>query len=163
MGIFNAASALLGSSGAVQQETLPERPPDDEAEPKCTVLVIDDDPAVLLTIRTLLVKRGFNVLSSTSSPKGLDLLRYASRDIRIIVLDYSMPKLNGDETLKFIRQLGPKAKVIGLTAMKLNELPKAYSDGVDKLLSKPVVAAELIGAVDAFLNEGQTASSALQL
>jgi CheY-like chemotaxis protein len=163
MGIFNAASALLSSGGAVEQEAIPERPPDNEAEPKCTILIIDDDPAVLLTVRTLLAKHGFNVLSSTSSPKGLDLLRYAARDIRIVVLDYSMPKLNGDETLKFIRQLSPKAKVIGLTAMKVGDLPKAYLDGVDKLLAKPVVATELISAVDAFLTDGQTASSAFQL
>jgi CheY-like chemotaxis protein len=162
MSIFTAASALLGSSGAVQQEALPDRPPDDGAEPKCTVLIIDDDPAVLLTVKTLLVKRNFNVLSSTSSPKGLDLLRYAARDIRIVVLDYSMPKLNGDETLKFIKQLSPNAKVIGLTAMKIEELPKAYRDGVDKLLAKPVVATELIGTVDGFFNDAQTASSAFQ-
>jgi CheY-like chemotaxis protein len=163
MGIFNTATALLGNSGPAQPEQLPERLPDNEAEPKCTVLVIDDDPAVVLTVRTLLAKHGFNVLSSTSSPKGLDLLRYAARDIRIIVLDYSMPKLNGDETLKFIKRLGPNAKIIGLTAMKFDDLPKTYHDGVDKLLSKPVVAADLISAVDAFLNEEQGVSSAIQM
>jgi CheY-like chemotaxis protein len=163
MGIFNTAAALFSKGGVGQQEGLPERPPEDEAEPKSTILVIDDDPAVLLTVKTLLVKRGFNVLSSTSSPKGLDLLHYAAGDIRVVVLDYSMPKLSGDETLKFIKQLSPNAKVIGLTAMKLDSLPKAYLDGVDKLLTKPVIATELIGAVDGFLSDGQTASSAFQL
>jgi CheY-like chemotaxis protein len=163
MGIFNTATALLSSSGVSQPEALPERLPDDEAEPKCTVLVIDDDPAVLLTVKTLLVKRGFNVLSTPSSPKGLDLLRYAARDIRIVVLDYSMPQLNGDETLTFIKKLSPNAKVIGLTAMKFDSLPKTYLDGVDKLLSKPIIATDLIGAIDGFLNEGQTAPSAFQL
>jgi len=78
------------------------------------------------------------------------------------VLDYSMPQLNGGETLKFIKQLSPKAKVIGLTAMKLDSVPKAYLDGVDKLLTKPVIATVLIGAVCELLGEEQAASSAIQ-
>jgi CheY-like chemotaxis protein len=147
----------------LKQERLPESPSDGEAETKSTILVIDDDPAVLLTVKTLLVKRGFNVLSTPSSPKGLDMLRYAGGDIRIVVLDYSMPKLNGDETLKFIKQLNPNAKVIGLTAMKLDSLPKAYLDGVHKLLTKPVIATALIGAIDELLGDGPTASSAIRL
>ena len=161
MGIFSAAIALF-SNGVGERERLPERPSDDEVKPKSTILVIDDDPAVLLTVKTLLGKRGFNVLTSSSAPKGLDLLRYAARDIRIVVLDYSMPKLNGDETLNFIRQLSPDVRVIGITAMKLDSLPKEYLDGVDKLLTKPVIATQLIGAVDELLGDGQTASSAIE-
>ena len=160
MGIIAAAIALF-SNGVGERERLPERPSDDEVKPKSTILVIDDDPAVLLTVKTLLGKRGFNVLPSSSAPKGLDMLRYTS-DIRIVVLDYSMPKLNGDETLNFIRQLSPDVRVIGITAMKLDSLPKEYLDGVDKLLTKPVIATQLIGAVDELLGDGQTASSAIE-
>jgi CheY-like chemotaxis protein len=157
MGIFSAAIALFSKGGVGQWESLPECPSNDETEPKSTILVVDDDPMVLQTVKTLLVKQGFNVLASSSSPKGLDLLRYAARDIRIVVLDYKMPKLNGDETLKFIRQLSPEVRVIGITAMKLDSLPKEYLDGVDKLLTKPVIATELLGAVDEFLGEAQRA------
>jgi CheY-like chemotaxis protein len=79
-----------------------------------------------------------------------------------VVLDYSMPKLNGDETCNFVRQLRPNAKVIGLTAMNLDSAPKAHLNGLDKLLTKPVIATELIGAVDAFLGQEQTALSVVQ-
>ena len=150
MGIFSTAIALF-SKGVGERERLPDCSSDDEVETKPTVLVIDDDPAVLLTVKSLLGKRGFNVLTSSSAPKGLDLLRYAARDIRIVVLDYSMPKLNGDETLNFIRQLSPDVRVIGITAMKLDSLPKEYLEGVDKLLTKPVIATQLIGVVDELL------------
>ena len=161
MGIIAAAIALF-SNGVGERERLPECPSDGEVKSKSTVLVIDDDPAVLMTVKSLLGKRGFNVLTSSSAPKGLDLLRYAARDIRIVVLDYSMPKLNGDETLNFIRQLSPDVRVIGITAMKLDSLPKEYLEGVDKLLTKPVIATQLIGAVDELLADGQTASSAIE-
>jgi CheY-like chemotaxis protein len=158
MGIFTAAIALFSSGGVGQQERLPEPSSDDKAEPKSTILVIDDDPIVLETVKSLLGKRGFNVLTTPSSPKGLDMLRYAGTDIRIVVVDYSMPRLNGHETLLFVRQLSPNVKVIGLTAMKLDSVPKAYLDGVDKLLRKPVNAQVLIGAVCELLGEVQTAS-----
>jgi len=102
MGIWSAAIALFSSGGVGQRERLPKSSSDDEAGPKSTILVIDDNPIVLETIKTLLGKRGFNVLTTSSSPKGLDMLRYAGADIRLVVLDYSMPRLNGYETT-FVR------------------------------------------------------------
>ena len=122
-------------------------------EPKSTILVIDDDPVLLQTVKSVLGKRGFSVVTSSSGPKGLDILRDATRDIRLVVLDYRMPELNGDEMLKRVRQLGPNAKVIGLTAIDLDSVPEAYLDEVDKLLTKPVIATELIHAVDELLAE----------
>jgi two-component system, sensor histidine kinase ChiS len=162
MGVITAAVALFSDSGVGQGERLPECPANDEAGTKASILAIDDDPVLLQTVKSLLGKRGFNVLTTPSAPKGLDLLRYAGSDIRVVLLDYSMPRLNGDETLRFVRQLTPNAKVIGLTAMKLDAVPKAYLDGVDKLLTKPVNATELIGAVCEMLGEKQTASSTIQ-
>ena len=162
MGVIMAAIALFTDGGVGQNEKLPESISNDGTETKATILAIDDDPLLLQTVKTLLGKRGFNVLTSSSAPKGLDMLRYAGDDIRVVLLDYSMPRLNGDETLKFVRQLSPNAKVIGLTAMKLDTVPKAYLDGVDKLLTKPVNAKELIGAVCEFLGEKQNASTSVQ-
>jgi hypothetical protein len=46
--------------------------------------------------------------------------------------------------------------------MNLDSAPGVYLDGVDKLLTKPVIATELISAVDELLGDGQTASSASQ-
>jgi CheY-like chemotaxis protein len=162
MGIFSAAIALFSNGGGFQQKELPERPSNDRVETKSTILVIDDDPMLLQTAKSLLVKRGFNVLTSSSAPRGLEMLHYAAGDIRIVVLDYSMSKLNGDESLKFVRQLRPNAKVIGLTAINLDSVTVGYLEGVDKLLMKPVIATELLGAVDEFLGSRQTASSAIE-
>ena len=148
MGIFSAAIALFSNGGV--------------GEPKSTILVIDDDLVLLQTVKSLLGKRGFNVVTSSSGQKGLDMLRDAARDFCVVVLDYRMPGLNGDETLKVIKQLSPNAKVIGLTAVDLDSVPEAYLDGVDKLLTKPVIATQLIGAIDEFLAEEQTVSAAIE-
>jgi len=137
-------------------------PSKDAGEPKSTILIIDDDPVLLQNVKSLLGKQGFNVVTSTSGTQGLDILRNDDGDIRVVVLDYKMPKLNGNETLKLIRQFSPSAKVIGLTAVDLDSVPEAYLDEVDKLLRKPVIATELIGAVDKLLVDGQTVSSVTQ-
>jgi CheY-like chemotaxis protein len=79
-----------------------------------------------------------------------------------VVLDFKMPQLNGYETLKFIKQLSPNAKVIGLTAVKFDSLPKEYVKGVDTLLSKPIDAATLNSVVDELLGDRQATSTAIQ-
>lgn len=158
MSIFSAA---ISNNKVGQPERLPESPAEDKVKPKSTILVIDDDPLVLQTVKTLLGKRGFHVLTASSAPKGLDILHHTAGGIRIVVLDYSMPQFNGSETLDFIKQLSPNAKVIGLTAMDLPSVTKAYLEGIDKLLKKPFVAADLVSAVNELLGDGQTASSAI--
>jgi CheY-like chemotaxis protein len=129
---------------------------------KHTVLVIDDDAGFLHLVSSVLRKHGFEVLNATSGLKGLNMLGSEPDVIRVVLLDYSMPKLDGGETLKFVRQLAPKAKVIGVTAMKLDSIAKPYLDGVDWLLTKPVIATELVSAVNALLGVGQTTSSVTQ-
>ncbi|MGD0061211.1 MAG: response regulator [Verrucomicrobiia bacterium] len=162
MGIFSTAIALFSNGGVGQQESPPESRSGDEAEAKSTILVIDDDPELLDTVKSMLVRRGFNVLTSASAPKGLDMLHYAASDIRVVVLDYNMPKLDGNETLNFIKRLSPNAKIIGLTATDPDSMTLGYLDGIDILLAKPVPASTLIAAVDELLGNGLTTSSATQ-
>jgi DNA-binding NtrC family response regulator len=157
MGIFSAAIELCGVGGRTRSTGSPS---DSETKAKSTVLVINDDPMLLQTVKSLLVKHGCNVLTSSSARKGLEMLHYAARDIRIVVLDYDMANLNGDETLKFIKQHGPHAKVVGITSMKFDSLPGEYIDGTDKLLTKTMVATGLLDAVDELLGDGLPHTSA---
>jgi len=149
------ASSYRG--GVSEHAGIPECPSHREGESKFTILVIDDDPVLLRTVSALLGKRGFHVVTSSSGTKGLDMLRNDGGAIRVVVLDYKMPKLNGNETLKLIRQFSPGAKVIGLTAIDLDSVPETYLDEVDLLLTKPVVATELVGAVDKLVADWHTA------
>jgi CheY-like chemotaxis protein len=117
---------------------------------KCTVLAIDDDPTQFEIIRPLLRAEGFKVLTSPSGPKGLDMLRYA-RDVRVVLLDYNMPQLNGSETLAYIRKISPRVKVIAVTGVESNLLPESYRDGVERFLQKPFRTAELVIAINDLL------------
>ena len=111
------------------------------------MLAIDDDPTILQILRSLLRDEGFNVLTCTSGPKGLDMMRYAGRDIRVVLLDYNMPQLNGAETLHHLRRLSPEAKIIAVTGVNINLLPENFREGVDKFLQKPFRSADLMAAI----------------
>jgi two-component system, cell cycle sensor histidine kinase and response regulator CckA len=148
MGIFTAAVALFSNGGVGQQEKNPRRSrSDDDSEPKGTVLVIDDDPTFLEAIRLILREAGYNVLTSSTGPKGLDMVRYAPKDVRLVLLDYNMPRFNGAETLEFLRKLNPALKVVAISGFRVAELPESFHRGVEKFISKPFNNEELLKTV----------------
>jgi len=161
MGIFTAAVALFGNGGVGQEERKPRRArsDDDDVEPKGTVLVIDDDPTFLEAIRLLLRDAGYNVLTSSTGPKGLDMVRYAPKDVRLVLLDYNMPRFNGAETLEFLRKLNPALKVVAVSGYRVADLPESFHRGVERLLSKPFSNDQLLKTVEEVI-EGASASEA---
>jgi len=144
MGIFKALGSLVSSSGAEEADLNKGKAGETE---QCTILAIDDDPEFLRLVRDTLREGGFNVLSSTSGPKGLDMIRYAPSPVRVVLLDYDMPKLNGAETLAFLRRLNPHSKIIAVTGMNQNFLPSDFREGVDQILFKPFKMEDLVGLI----------------
>ena len=156
IGILRAFEALvLDRHAAVGLEERAKAEASERAG--CTVLAIDDDPAIRQILRPLLREEGFNVLTSSSGPKGLDMTRYAGRDIRIVLLDYNMPQLNGAETLAYLRRLSPDTKIIALTGVDINLLPESFREGVDKFLQKPFRTTDLIVAMRELLGQSPPA------
>jgi CheY-like chemotaxis protein len=119
-----------------------------------TVLVIDDDRQYLETVRELLIGTGFKVLTSTSGAKGLDMMRYCQDDLQVMLLDYSMPRLNGAETLQYARRFNPQIKVIAVIDMDIDSLPISFREAVQEIITKPVSGTHLIEAINALLKNG---------
>jgi CheY-like chemotaxis protein len=157
MGILGAAVALFGKgeSQPVRDNSRANHS-DDITESKATILIIDDDPSFLDSMRTVLSSEGYNVLASTTGPKGLDMVRYARGDVGAILLDFNMPRFNGAETLPFLRKLSPNAKVVAVSGVSSKELPAEFRDGVERLLPKPFSNADLLKALEEILDGGQT-------
>ena len=141
------ADWVLERTDPATAEVQPEPPPTPVRQSKHTVLAIDDDPTFLHTVTSVLRKHGFDVLISTTGAKALTMLCYGPGDIEVVLLDYSMPQLNGAETLGHVRKLNPNVKVIALTAVDPNQLPRSFRDGVDILLPKPFDARKVIDAI----------------
>jgi CheY-like chemotaxis protein len=160
MGIFGAAVALFGRGGsqAVEQEPWAKHLVD-TTKPKATILIIDDDPSFLDTMRAVLGSEGYNVLASSNGPKGLDMARYAGGDIGAVLLDFNMPRFNGAETLEFLRKLSPNAKVLAVSGVSSNELPSDFREGVDRFIPKPFSNADLLKTLEEVLDSDQAADA----
>lgn len=145
----------MGAIGALflnRPDTTPAAEPGELPGPdsttKGTILVIDDDQSVLDVVRPMLREAGFNVLTAQSGSKGLDMLRYTQKDVRVVVLDYHMPRLPGSDTLQYLHKIAPHAKVMGLSGVSPELLPEDYRCGVDRLLAKPFRNVELVRAIN---------------
>ena len=158
MGLFTAVASLFGEGtrfGCSNKNGQPAEP-----RPKPTVLVIDDDANFLQMMRTLLGRAGYGVLTSNTGPNGLDMLRYAPRDVAVVVLDFKMPQYDGAETLKHLRKLKCQVKVIGISGITVNQIPESFQDGVERLFVKPFDPGELLQTIESLLGGNSAAESA---
>ena len=112
------------------------------------VLIVDDDSGVRKLVRTLLTTMGVrNVSEATDGAAGLDAVRTAAPDV--IILDWSMPRLQGPEFMRTLRSPDtfpyPAVPVIMLTAHgEISKVKEAISVGVNEFLLKPVSSKALL-------------------
>ncbi|MBF0117651.1 MAG: response regulator [Desulfobacterales bacterium] len=108
-------------------------------------LVIDDEPVNLQVVKNHLSISGINVETALSGFEALDKLNYIQPDI--VLLDIMMPKLNGYETAKRIREKFNREElpIIFLTAKnQVNDLIVGFSSGGNDYITKPFSKNELI-------------------
>jgi PAS domain S-box-containing protein len=116
------------------------------------ILMVDDQPGKLLSYRAILEDLGENLLSATSGRQALEVL--LSLDVAIILMDVSMPDLDGFELADLIRQHPrfQKTAIIFISAVHLTDLDrvKGYQRGAMDYISVPVVPELLRAKVSVF-------------
>lgn len=122
------------------------------------VLVVDDDPLLVRLVRTHLEKNGYRVLAAADGEQALEVAANELPDL--VVLDLMLPKLDGFEVCRRIREFS-LVPVIMLTARgePVDRL-RGFEMGADDYLAKPFVPAELLARVRAVLRRSQQATSA---
>ena len=83
---------------------------------KIRILVVDDESRMRKLVRDFLVREGYEVLEAGDGEEALDLF-YREKDIALIILDVMMPKRNGFEVCREIRETS-KVPIIMLTARR---------------------------------------------
>lgn len=117
---------------------------------KLKILVVDDEARMRKLVRDFLVKQDFEVLEAGDGEKAVELF-YDNKDIALIILDVMMPKMDGWEVCKAIRQYS-QVPIIMLTARgeERDEL-QGFNLGVDEYISKPFSPKILVARVEAIL------------
>ena len=98
------------------------------------LLCIDDEPIGLRVRKILLEREGYEVITAQSGPEGLEI--FANQSIEAVVLDYSMPGMNGDEGAAEMKRLKPTVKILLLSAYV--DLPAEALKSVDRRAVKGV-------------------------
>lgn len=120
----------------------------DPAQPR--VLLIDDDDAITSVLGPFLARSGFAVQTAADGASGLTLFRAAGADV--VVLDVSMPVLDGREVLRRLRSEGTWTPVVLLTQFgEAGERAMALDEGADDYLNKPFDPVELVARIRAVL------------
>ncbi len=117
---------------------------------KLKVLVVDDESRMRKLVRDFLVKKDFIVLEAEDGAQAVDIF-FSTKDISLIILDVMMPKMDGWQVCREIRELSD-VPIIMLTA-KSDERDEllGFDLGVDEYISKPFSPKILVARVEAIL------------
>lgn len=117
---------------------------------KLKILVVDDEGRMRKLVRDFLVRQDFDVIEAGDGEEALDLF-YKDKSIALIILDVMMPKMNGWEVCREVRETS-KVPIIMLTAKseESDEL-MGFDLGVDEYIAKPFSPKILVARVEAIL------------
>ena len=119
---------------------------------KVNILMVDDQPAKLLSYEVMLAELGENLIKATSAKKALEIL--LKTDVAVVLMDVSMPELDGFELANMIRQHPrfQRTAIIFISAVHLTDLDrlKGYEHGAVDYISVPVVQELLRAKVRVF-------------
>ncbi len=114
------------------------------------ILVVDDESRMRKLVKDFLVRKNYEVIEAENGEQAVDLF-FSDKDISLIILDIMMPKMDGWQVCKEIRQYS-KVPIIMLTAKgdEKDEL-QGFELGVDEYISKPFSPKILVARVEAVL------------
>ena len=129
---------------------------------KLKILVVDDESRMRKLVKDFLVRQGYDVIEAGDGEEALDKF-YDNKSIALIILDVMMPKLNGWEVCKEIRETS-KVPIIMLTA-KSEESDEllGFDLGVDEYITKPFSPKILVARVEAILRRTNQMGEALEV
>lgn len=122
------------------------------------ILVVDDEARMRKLVKDFLMVKGFQVIEAEDGEQAVDLF-FQQKDIALIILDVMMPKMDGWEVCKTIRQYS-QVPIIMLTARaeERDEL-QGFKLGVDEYISKPFSPKILVARVEAILRRSKAVVS----
>jgi len=126
--------------------------------PKATILVVDDSPAMVRYLRTMLELDSYQVESASNGFEALQRLRSSSPP-ELVLLDLQMPGMDGLQTLRSLLKLRPDLKVLMCSGVDdPGKMRRAVTLGARDYLTKPIQHLYLSAAVERCLNSDAHAS-----
>ena len=141
-------------TGGSSFDILDEEKEEEELHGAGSILVVDDEPIIRLTAKSILEECGYDVLLAESGPAALEILNEENATVDLVLLDMAMPVMSGKGTFAEILKLKSKPKVLMASGFKQDErLNEVFDLGANGFIQKPYSLADLAKKVKAILNE----------
>jgi DNA-binding response OmpR family regulator len=119
------------------------------------ILVIDDEPSILIMIKKMLEREGHLVDTAANGRVGTELFEKNNHDL--IITDIIMPQKEGLEIILELRKKHPKLKIVAISGGGRigpeGYLPSAKLFGADMVFQKPLIKNEFVEAISKLLSE----------
>ncbi len=108
------------------------------------ILVIDDEDVIRRTAKNALQRYGYTVLTAEDGQSGLDMYRELKDRIRAVILDVTMPLMDGQETLRLLKTLNPRVRLLLSSGFNEAEAIRRFTGkGIAGFIQKPYTAVQL--------------------
>jgi CheY-like chemotaxis protein len=111
------------------------------------VLVVDDEPVVLDATQAVLESAGYRILTASDGPEGIEVFRKHHADIALVLLDMTMPRLSGKETLRALREIRGDVRVLLSTGYAQEDVARRFGEDAPRCIRKPYRPEALLEAV----------------
>ena len=119
---------------------------------KSKILVVDDEDALRTVLSIGLTSEGYNVSTASDGDEAISGLQKETFDL--VLLDVKMPRMNGFEVLKFIKEKHPIMKVVMLTGSgDLKDAIESKKLGAEGFVAKPCDLVDLLTTIERVLSE----------
>jgi two-component system cell cycle sensor histidine kinase/response regulator CckA len=117
------------------------------------VLLVDDEPIVLKSAKRLLERKQYKVFVADTGMSAISVFKENRAQIGVVLLDLSMPDMDGEETLERLLEVDPKAKVILFSGYARNsDLEPLFEKGAVDHIQKPFELPVLLTALEKVLD-----------
>jgi len=108
------------------------------------ILAVEDDEFSRTLIRRILERYGFEVLEAADGREALAVFQGRPADIRAVLLDLTMPRLGGEETLRELRRIRPDVRVVLMSGHSEREVTSLLGGEIAGFVQKPFRMEQLL-------------------
>ncbi len=145
-----------------KRAAIPEPPPEPAIDAPCgtgTVLVVDDEQVVRDLAEEVLRDAGFTVLVATDGCEAVEIFRSRPDEIRAVLLDLTMPNMDGEETFAVMRHIRSDVRVILSSGYNEQDATERFAGkGLAGFIHKPYAAADLVRMFCSLLRQAPEAA-----
>lgn len=129
---------VLFPASSVRAESVSEKKKPEGWRGSGTVLLVDDEQAVRILCQKMLERIGFDVLSASNGKEAIDLFKANAARVRCVLLDLTMPQMDGEETFGELRRVDPMVRVIMSSGYNEQDIVSRFSGkGLAGFIQKP--------------------------